>query len=91
MGHAGRGRDLRVPVGSTEIPVPQSVTLESPFRRDVRTSSIPERRDDIIGASFGMKLTIPHAVTFVGNAVFPLNRGGMRADVLWSVGVEYTF
>jgi len=78
-------------VGSTEIPVPQSVTLESPFRRTIRTSSIPERRDDIVGASFGMKLTIPKAVTFVGNGVFPLNRGGMRADVLWSAGVEYTF
>ena len=79
------------PVGTTEIPIPQSVVLESPFRREVRTSSIPDRRDDIIGASFGMKLTIPQAVTFVGNAVFPLNRGGMRADVLWSVGAEYTF
>ena len=38
-----------------------------------------------------MKLTIPRAVTFVANGAFPLNRGGMRPDVLWTLGAEYTF
>jgi len=27
----------------------------------------------------------------VANSAFPLNRGGMRPDVLWTLGVEYTF
>jgi hypothetical protein len=79
------------PVGSTEIPVPEEVVLEAPFRRTVQTSSIPDRRDDIINASFGVKLTLPRAVTFVANGAFPLNRGGMRPDVLWTVVAEYTF
>ena len=26
---------------------------------------------------------------FIGNGVFPLNRVGMRADALWSVGLQY--
>jgi hypothetical protein len=30
-------------------------------------------------------------VTFLPNAVFPLNRGGMRPDVLWTMDIEYTF
>jgi hypothetical protein len=79
------------PVGTSEIPVPGEVVLEEPFRRTIRTSTIPDRRDDIINASLGLKLTIPRAVTFVANGAFPLNRGGMRPDVLWTVGAEYTF
>jgi hypothetical protein len=79
------------PVGTSEIPVPGNAVLEEPFRRTIRTSSIPERRDDIVSASLGLKLTVPRAVTFVGNAAFPLNRGGMRPDVLWTFGAEYTF
>jgi hypothetical protein len=79
------------PVGTTEIPVPGDVTLEAPFRRTVQTSTIPDRRDDIVNASLGVKLTIPRAVTVIANGVFPLNRGGMRPDVLWTAGIEYTF
>ncbi len=79
------------PVGTSEIPVPGDVVLEEPFRRTISTSTIPDRRDDIINASLGLKLTIPRAVTVVTNGAFPLNRGGMRPDVLWTVGAEYTF
>ncbi len=79
------------PVGSTRIPLPGDVVLEEPFRRTVRTSTIPDGRDDIINASLGLKLTIPRAVTVVANGAFPLNRGGMRPDVLWTLGAEYTF
>jgi hypothetical protein len=79
------------PVSRSPIQVPGDVTLEEPFRRTVHTSTIPDRRDDIINASLGMKLTIPRAITVVANGAFPLNRGGMRPDVLWTVGAEYTF
>jgi hypothetical protein len=79
------------PTTASPIQVPGDVTLEEPFRRTVHTSTIPERRDDIINASLGLKLTIPRAVTVVANSAFPLNRGGMRPDVLWTLGVEYTF
>jgi hypothetical protein len=79
------------PVGTTDIPVPGDVLLEAPFRRTVRTSTIPDRRDDIINASLGLKFTFPRAITIVTNGAFPLNRGGMRPDVLWTLGAEYTF
>jgi hypothetical protein len=79
------------PVGRSQIDVPDDVVLEEPFRRTIRTSTIPDRRDDILNASLGLKLTIPRAVTFIANGAFPLNRGGMRPDVLWTLGAEYTF
>ncbi len=78
-------------VGTSRLTVPSDVVLEAPFRRTVRASSIPERRDDIVNASLGTKLSLPQRVTFLANAVFPLNRGGMRPDVLWTLGAEYTF
>jgi hypothetical protein len=79
-------------VGTNRLTVPPDVVLEAPFRRTVHASSIPARRDDIINASLGTKLSLlPQRVTFLANAVFPLNRGGMRPDVLWTLGAEYTF
>jgi hypothetical protein len=78
-------------VGTNQLTVPPDVVIEAPFRRTIRASSIPERRDDIVNASLGTKLTLPQRVTFLANAVFPLNRGGMRPDVLWTLGAEYTF
>ncbi len=78
-------------VGTSRLTVPPDVTIDAPFRRTIRSSDIPERRDDLINASLGTKLTIPAGVTFLANALFPLNRGGMRADVLWTVGAEYAF
>lgn len=78
-------------VGTSRLTVPPDVVLEAPFRRTVRASSIPQRRDDIVNASLGTKLSLPQRVTFLANAIFPLNRGGLRPDVLWTLGAEYTF
>ena len=79
------------PIGNAEQTVPEDVVIEAPFRRTIRATTIPDRRDDIVNASVGTKLSLQQGVTFLGNAVFPLNRGGMRPDVLWTLGAEYTF
>jgi hypothetical protein len=78
-------------VGTSHLSVPTDVTLQAPFRRTIDVTDIPERRDDIINASLGTKLSLPQRVTFLANALFPLNRGGLRPDVLWTVGAEYAF
>jgi hypothetical protein len=79
------------PIGNAEQTVPPNATIEAPFRRTIRTTTIPDRRDDIVNASLGGKLSLSQGLTFLGNAVFPLNRGGLRPDVLWTLGAEYTF
>jgi hypothetical protein len=38
-----------------------------------------------------VKLTAAPGLTVVGNTEWPLNRGGLRADVIWTVGLEYGF
>ena len=79
------------PVGTTEIPVPQSdrARVAVPARGPHFVHPGPKGRHH--RCLVRHEAHDPQAVTFVGNAVFPLNRGGMRADVLWSLGAEYTF
>ena len=78
-------------VGTSELHVPGVVTIEAPFRRTIEPTSIPDRRDDIVNGSFGMKFTTGGGVILVANTIWPLNRGGLRPDVLWTLGLEYNF
>jgi hypothetical protein len=48
-------------------------------------------RDDIVNGSFGAKITPARNTTLVLNALFPLNRGGLRANLVYTAGIEYTF
>jgi hypothetical protein len=78
-------------VGDSELHLPPLVTYESPFRRTLSPTNIPEIRDDIINGSFGLKVTPARNTTIVLNSLFPLNRGGLRANLVYTAGVEYTF
>jgi hypothetical protein len=78
-------------VGESPLVVPGPVEIQSPYRRTVIPTVIPDRRDDIVDGSFGLKLTAAPGLTVVGNGEWPLNRGGLRPDVIWTVGLEYNF
>jgi hypothetical protein len=78
-------------VGDTKLRVPGAVTIETPFRRDVLPSDIPNSRDDIFDASLGFKFTAAPGLAIVTNSLWPLNRGGLRPNVLWTLGAEYNF
>ena len=78
-------------VGVSKLDVPELVIIDVPFRRLIRPALIPDTRDDIVNGSFGAKFTAAPGLTIVGNTLWPLNRGGMRANVVWTVGLEYSF
>jgi hypothetical protein len=78
-------------LGDTPLSLPEPVTIESPFRRTIIPSNIPDRRDDLLNASIGAKLSSRNGLTFIVNALLPLNRGGLRASTLWTAGLEYGF
>jgi hypothetical protein len=78
-------------VGDSKLPLPGVVTYESPFRRTVNPTNIPEMRDDVVNGSFGFKLTPARNTTIVLNTLFPLNRGGLRPNLVYTAGIEYTF
>jgi len=78
-------------VGDSKLQLPGLVTYDAPFRRTLNPTNIPEIRDDIVNGSFGVKITPAHNTTAVLNTLFPLNRGGLRANLVYTAGIEYTF
>lgn len=78
-------------VGASKLQQPGDVTITVPFLRTVTPSQIPDRRDDLINGSFGFKLTTREGPAIITNVIVPLNRGGLRPNVLWTFGLEYGF
>lgn len=78
-------------VGEGKLRLPGPVTYEEPFRRTINVTNIPNERDDLINGSFGFKFTTRSGITLVANTLWPLNRGGLRPNVLWTAGLEYNF
>jgi hypothetical protein len=78
-------------VGDSKLPLPGIVTYEAPFRRTLNPTNIPAIRDDVVSGSFGVKMTPARNTTIVLNTLFPLNRGGLRPNLVYTAGIEYTF
>lgn len=78
-------------VGESKVTLPGTVTYDVPFHRTVEPTNIPNRRDDLISASFGFKFLTGSGITIVTNALVPINEGGLRPNLMWTVGLEYNF
>jgi len=78
-------------VGDSKLRLPGTVTYDLPFRRTLQPTNIPNQRDDLINGSFGFKFVTGAGITVVTNTLWPLNRGGLRPNVLWTAGLEYNF
>jgi len=78
-------------VGESKLRLPGTVTYDAPFRRTVEPTNIPTERDDQINGSFGFKFATGAGITLVANTQWPLNRGGLRPNLLWTAGLEYNF
>jgi hypothetical protein len=78
-------------VGRSQLQLPGPVTYEKPYHRVIQPTTIPDIRDDLVTGSFGAKFALPHGFTVVANALVPLNRGGMRPDIVYTTGLELEF
>jgi hypothetical protein len=78
-------------VGRSKLRLPPPVVYDVPFKRTINPSSIPDIADDIVNGSFGFKFATDNGFTIVTNALIPLNRGGLRANVTYTTGVEFAF
>src|SRR5881394_3460045 len=78
-------------VGESKLRLPGPVTYDAPFRRTIDVTNIPNARDDQINGSLGFKFLTGSGITLVANTLWPLNRGGLRPNVLWTGGLEYNF
>jgi hypothetical protein len=89
------------------VRVPPDIEYTEPFTRTVVASTIADRRDNRIDATFGLKWSVPctkewntfcargaqvgTGITFITSAVMPLNNGGLRPGVIWSLGAQYKY
>jgi hypothetical protein len=78
-------------VGDSPLQVPGPVEIQAPYHRTIVPTVIPDERDDIVDGSLGLKLTAARGLTVLGNGSWSLNRGGLRANVIWTAGLEYNF
>jgi hypothetical protein len=78
-------------VGTSQLRLPRQVTIDYPFHRVIRPTSIPEMRDDIVDGSLGFKLSHDSGATLILNALVPLNNGGLRGRTVFTAGLEYAF
>lgn len=78
-------------VGTSRLALPAPVQYDSPYQRVVYPTNIPNTRDDIVNGSFGVKIMPRREFTIIANALFPLNRGGVRPNVIYTGGLEANF
>jgi len=83
-------------VGESPLVLPDDVILTSPIgngqtSRVISPTNIPDRRDDVVLTSFGLKFTVPSGVTILTNALVPIRRGALQPDIAVTAGLEYTF
>jgi hypothetical protein len=78
-------------VGRSKLRLPSPVVYDVPFKRTVNPTSIPDIADDLVNGSFGFKFTTDNGFTILTNALVPLNRGGLRANITYTAGVEFVF
>jgi hypothetical protein len=78
-------------VGKSQLALPGPVVYDAPYRRVIDPTTIPDRRDDLFTGSFGTRISVRKGLTLIANALVPLNRGGMRADIIYTTGLELDF
>lgn len=71
--------------------LPDPVVFAQPVTRTLSLTSVPDRKDNPVDASFGFKYVGGNDTRLVGNVSFPLNDAGMRSRAQWMIGVERVF
>jgi hypothetical protein len=78
-------------MGQSTLALPEPVTFTQPFRRTVHPTNIPDIKDNLFNLSAGLKYSTGGSLSWVANALVPLNRGGLRPWSIVTGGLEFTF
>jgi hypothetical protein len=77
-------------MGDAKLTVPDRVVFTAPTVRTLDLTNIPRQIDDLMDGSVGVKIAAG-GFRIVANALVPLTDGGMRPNLMWTVGLERTF
>ena len=61
------------------------------MRNDQHGAILANRPHALLNGAFGFKFSVPAGFTIVTNALVPLNRGGLRANITYTTGLEFAF
>jgi hypothetical protein len=81
---------------SAALTFPQTALIKQPvnntfYTRTVQLTNIPDAsRDDLVNLSAGFRFSPKPSVMMVGNVIVHLNSGGLRSDVVPTLGIEFT-
>jgi hypothetical protein len=74
-------------LGESALTFPTEVRFDLPART-VRTTNLPDISDDRLDGSVGAKFMAPGGMRILTNVLIPLNKGGMRPGLTWTLGGE---
>ena len=57
----------------------------------VQRTTFPNQRDDNIDGSTGLKIGFGKGFTVLGNVIFPIQDHGVKANIIWTAGLERSF
>jgi hypothetical protein len=78
-------------IGREPFSLAGTVRFLYPVEREVGFSNVPNRRDDRLDGSIGVKLTNNRGLTGLANLYFPLKSAGLQAPFIWTLGAQYDF
>lgn len=78
-------------MGDSKLILPEPVVFTAPTVETVNLTDIPDEKDNLLDAAFGVKFLLGSGTRGVANILFPLNDGGLRPKFLWTFGIERTF
>lgn len=77
-------------LGESTVVLPDDIRFDVPQPRTTRSSNLPDIADTRMDGSVGVKF-LAGGTRIVANALVPLNDGGMRPSVVWTLGLERLF
>jgi hypothetical protein len=87
--------ELGEPIASMQFP--ESVVMKrtvgsTAYISDVSLTNLPNyKHDDTVDAAFGLKLKLKESFLIISNVFIPLNHSGLRADLVPTMGMEFSF
>jgi hypothetical protein len=78
-------------VGETKQTLPGDLVYTTPIDRRIPSTSIPNRSEDLLNLSLGMKFRVRGGAILVANIMTPLKKSGMQPDFIWTGGIEGAF
>jgi hypothetical protein len=78
-------------VGETKQTLPGDLIYTTPLDRRIQSTSVPNRSEDLLNLSLGMKFRVRGGAILVVNGIAPLKESGMQPDFIWTAGLEGAF